>query len=212
MYNHGYSGTNQPAIVNCTFADNSAFHGNALACDSYLQEYPSDLQVTNCILWDGGDEVWNNDGSTITIIYSDVQGAWPGEGNIDVDPCFADPGYLDANGTPEDVNDDLWIDGDYHLKSQAGRWDPNEGGWTTDEVTSLCIDAGDPMTPINFEPFPNGGIVNMGAYGGTPEASKSYFGKPPCTHIIAGDINGDCIVNFKDTAIMFYHWLEDSSP
>jgi hypothetical protein len=131
-------------------------------------------------------------------IFGDGTVNW-GPGNIEGDPCFADAGNFPTAG-------------DYHLKSQAGRWDPNEGGWTTDEVTSLCIDAGDPMTPINLEPFPNGGIVNMGVFGGTPEASKSYFGKEPCKVIIAGDVNGDCIVNFKDAAIMFSHWLEDSSP
>jgi hypothetical protein len=116
-------------------------------------------------------------------------------GEISEDPLFADP------------NND-----DYHLKSQAGRYDPSTQSWAIDDVTSLCIDAGDPMTPINFEPFPNGGIVNIGAYGGTPEAGKSYFGKPPCTIIIAGDVNGDCIVNFKDAVIMFSHWLEGSMP
>jgi alpha-tubulin suppressor-like RCC1 family protein len=59
------------------------------------------------------------------------------------------------------------------LKSQAGRWDPNSQTWVRDDVTSPCIDAGDPNSPIGYEPFPNGGIVNMGAYGGTTEASKS---------------------------------------
>jgi hypothetical protein len=103
----------------------------------------------------------------------------------------------------------VWIDGDYHLKSQAGRWDANEGRWTKDEVTSPCIDAGDPASPIGLEPFPNGGIINMGAYGGTAEASKSYFGKPVRETIVAGDINGDCKVDFKDFAFMAFHWLED---
>ncbi|MHC4497987.1 MAG: hypothetical protein ACYS21_02600 [Planctomycetota bacterium] len=47
-------------------------------------------------------------------------------------------------------------------------------------------------------------------YGGTAEASKSYFGELVCETIVAGDINGDCIVNFKDFALMVAHWLEDS--
>jgi len=114
------------------------------------------------------------------------------DGNIDTDPCFADPN-----------------NGDYHLKSQAGRWDPNVLTWVQDEVTSLCIDAGDPASPIGLEPFPNGGIINMGAYGGTAEASKSYFDKPVCETIVAGDINGDCKVNLLDFAFMAFHWLED---
>lgn len=67
------------------------------------------------------------------------------------------------------------------------------------------------MSPIGLEPFPNGGRINMGAYCGTAEASKSYFGKPVCETIVAGDINGDCKVDFGDLAILASHWLEDST-
>ena len=77
-----------------------------------------------------------------------------------------------------------------------------------DDVTSPCVDAGHEMRPIGLEPFPNGGIINMGAYGGTPEASKSYFDKPPCETILAGDVNGDCIIDFRDVYIMALHWCE----
>jgi len=42
-----------------------------------------------------------------------------------------------------------------------------------DGITSPCIDAGDPSSPVEDEPEPNGGRINMGAYGGTAEASKS---------------------------------------
>ena len=80
-----------------------------------------------------------------------------------------------------------------------------------DEVTNPCIDAGDPVRPIGPEPFAHGGIINMGAYGGTGEASKSYFGKPACETIVAGDINGDCIVDWRDYAIMTLHWLENNN-
>jgi len=59
-----------------------------------------------------------------------------------------------------------------------------------------------------YEPFPNGGVVNMGAYGGTAEASKSWFGGPVCAAIAAGDINGDCKVDLGDIAILARHWLE----
>ena len=196
----------------CTFAANSAQYGKAMFCSSCLYTRSRNIvRLNNCIVWDGGEEIHNDSNSIITIIYSDVQGGqasvydpfdglfW-GAGNIDVDPCFAD-----ANN------------GDYHLKSQAGRWtsassvepDANEGRWTMDEVTSPCIDAGNTNSPVGLEPFPNGGVINMGAYGGTAEASKSYFGEPLCETIVAGDINGDCIVNFKDLAFMAFHWLED---
>ena len=66
--------------------------------------------------------------------------------------------------------------------------------------------------PIGLEPFPNGGVVNMGVYGGTAQASKSYFGTEPCEIIIAGDIDGDCVVNRVDFSIIAFHWLESSAP
>ena len=146
--------------------------------------------ISNCIIWGNSPEEipWYSLASfSCTKVWCSV-----GEGNIDVDPCFADPN-----------------NGDYHLKSQAGRWDASEGRWTIDEVTSTCIDAGDPLNPIGLEPFPNGGIVNMGAYGGTAEASKSYFNKPPCELIVAGDINGDCEIDFRDFFFVALHWLEN---
>jgi hypothetical protein len=59
------------------------------------------------------------------------------------------------------------------LQSQAGRWDPESQTWVVDDVTSPCIDAGDPSSLLGLESMPNGGIINLGAYGGTIEASKS---------------------------------------
>ncbi len=87
-----YLGSTDIELINCTLAGNSAPNGNALSFDSDLQAYPSNLQVSNCILWNGNDEIWNGDGSTITINYSDIQSGWsgPGENNINVDPNFID--------------------------------------------------------------------------------------------------------------------------
>ena len=171
-------------LTNCTFAQNSAEEGNALYCDS-SSEAPSNVELINCILWDGGNEIWNDENySTIIITYSNVQGGFPGEGNIDVDPLFASPIYWWAYVNDPDIvvepNDPsaVWIIGDYHLKSEAGRWDPVSESWVIDDVTSPCIDAGDPLTPVMYEPHPRGCFINMGAYGGTAEASKSPFNPP----------------------------------
>jgi hypothetical protein len=181
-------------ITNCTLTGNSAPNGNALACDEFFRDpsLPSNVELTNCIIWDSGNEIRNDDGSSIAISYSDIQGgrvgiydphgvvAW-GQGNIDADPLFADPGHwVDVNDPnvivePSDPNNDLWVNGDYHLKSEAGRWDPNTESWIIDDVTSPCIDAGDPLTPVMYEPHPRGCFINMGAYGGTEEASKSPY-------------------------------------
>jgi predicted outer membrane repeat protein len=139
-------GTNLWRFTICTFTTNSAQNGNALASDSYWSAHPSNVQFTNCILWDGANEIWNNDNSTITMAYSDIWGNWPGHGNIDADPRFAGPGYWDANG--------VWVDGDYHLLHG-----------------SPCIDAGDPNyiaepneTDLEGNPRVINGRVDMGAY------------------------------------------------
>jgi len=86
---------------------------------------------------------------------------------------FANPGHWAPNATPGNPDDDFWVEGDYHLKSRAGRWDSASKSWVKDNVTSPCIDGGDPNTSVGDEPSPNGGRINMGAYGGTAEAGKS---------------------------------------
>ena len=67
----------------------------------------------------------------------------------------------------------VWVRGDYHLRSQAGRWEPVLG-WVKDSATSPSIDAGDPGSPIGQEPLPNGVRIDQGAYGGTTQASLSH--------------------------------------
>jgi len=137
--------------------------------------------VINCIIWDCPKPITLEDsdnteiedrGSHVTVTYSDIQGGqngisvsgsqstvtW-GQGNINADPQFVTAGS-----------------GDCHLKSAAGRWDAAGESWVLDNITSPCIDAGDPGYPVAFEPYPNGGSINMGAYGGTDEAGKSPSG------------------------------------
>jgi parallel beta-helix repeat protein/predicted outer membrane repeat protein len=140
-----------PILINCTFTGNSAaYFGGGIYCAG------GNPILTNCILWDNTpDEIYIYDGTPV-ITYSNIQGGTTGEGNIDTDPLFANA-----------------PNGDYHLKSQAGRWDPVSQNWILDDVTSPCIDSGDPNNPVSAEPLPNGDIINMGAYGGTIEASKS---------------------------------------
>jgi len=143
--------------------------------------------ITNCILWantagNGGPQIAIGTHNTLTVNYCDIQGGrdeifvpnnavlnW-GEGNIDADPLFADPSA-----------------GDYHLRSTGGRWDPaaqdGQGGWVVDGVHSPCIDRGDPQSDYSGELQPNGRRVNMGAYGGTPEASKSV--PRTCTIVVS---------------------------
>lgn len=75
------------------------------------------------------------------------------------------------------------------------------GAWVTDEVTSPCIDAGDPNDAgWQKELWPHGKRINMGAYGGTPQASMS---PNPAGNII--DLNHDGKVDLADWS----QWADD---
>ncbi len=116
--------------------------------------------ISNCILWGNAA----GDLFDCTARFSCVQQGTPGEGNISEDPLFGDPD-----------------NGDYHLYSEGGRYVSMYGLWSFDPVTSPCVDAGDPSLDLGAERIPNGGRINMGAYGGTPEASLSL-----CVPCVAG--------------------------
>jgi hypothetical protein len=218
-------------FINCTICDNRVLqhdlYGGGLYCGHARH---NKAVLRNCIVWGNtasrGSEIAilgdvgilgimsavveysliGTDPNSILDVDGQILGDW-----LRADPLLSRRGYWDANGTPDNRNDDFFVQGDYHLKSQAGRWDPLGKSWVMDNISSPCIDAGDPNSPIGYEPFPNGGRINIGAYGGTGEAGKSYFGGPVCETIIAGDINGDCKVDRTDLAILVGHWLEDGS-
>jgi parallel beta-helix repeat protein/predicted outer membrane repeat protein len=188
--------------------------------------------IANSIVWDNsavnGCEIGLVRGATLSVSYSDVQNGpsafyaeedctldWAG-GNINVDPCFVQSGYWDTSGTPDDANDDLWISGDYHLKSEGWRWDTVRSRWDYDEVTSRCIDAGNPGSPLGNESLSvppdtnhiHGGNIriNMGGYGGTAQASM-----PPYGWALLADLTNNGAVDFEDFAGQANDWLESEN-
>lgn len=102
---------------------------------------------------------------------------------------FANPLFFDPNN------------GDYHLKSERGRYWPEHDVWVLDKDTSPCIDAGDALSNPSEEPMPNGGVINMGAYGGTAYASMSEMPYP------APDFNKDGIIDESDLSDLIEQWL-----
>ncbi len=135
FYNHSNGD-----FFNNTVTENMAALGGGGTYNFY--SVPS---ITNSIFWANnaplGSEIFNYSGSS-AITYSDIQGGWAGEGNIDIDPLFRDPG-----------NDD------YHL-----RYTP-----CGDTLDSPCIDVGSPAIIDSLLDCAWGlGMIasDMGAYGG----------------------------------------------
>jgi parallel beta-helix repeat protein len=141
-----------PAISNLTIVNNK------YGIEAYTGSEPD---ISNCIFWN------NTDGDLFgcEVRYSCIERGGEGEGNITLDPLFVD-----------------LHNGDYHLNSERGRYWPEHDIWVLDKVTSPCIDGGNPNIYITDEPVPNGGRINMGAYGGTAEASLSPWQLPYLPH------------------------------
>jgi len=124
-----------PTITNCTITGNSAWYGGGIYC------YTSDPTITNCIIWNNSAEaIYVAFGDPPVVTYSDIQGGWEGEGNIDANPSFITGPF-----------------GDYYL-FQATAGEP---------VYSPCVDAGDPSSPMivgttRTDSVQDSGIVDMG--------------------------------------------------
>ena len=120
-----------------------------------VSSYPT---LTNCILWgDSPQEIFSSSG-TPSVTYCDVQGGWPGQGNINADPrlMFVPGGNLRLrHGSP-------CID--------AGNNSAVPPGITTDlDGNPRFVD--DPATPDTGSGSPP--IVDMGAYEYQPVGGKA---------------------------------------
>ena len=150
------------------FITNSTIRGNSTAGrggGAFLDSSASTIQ--NSIFWANTasgqtDEIYVRDDREVAITYSDVQGGWPGTGNISVHPQFASM----FPNIPPGIND-------YHLHG-----------------ASPCIDAGHsageelelPAVDIDGEVRPLGNAYDMGA--------DEYAGLPPVLPTVDIDANG----------------------
>lgn len=153
--------TYQPFFFyNCTFVSNisgtSGYGGNNGTIDKG--------QAENCIFFGNTRDAhypgWIEGVQYGLLLYTRTQDSIPtntgSTGNIIDDPLFVDNA------------------GDYHLQSGRGVWDETLQDWVLSDGNSPCIDAGDPNSAYDSEPEPNGYRINMGYYGNTPHASKSW--------------------------------------
>lgn len=206
----------QDAIVsNCTFWKNEAGKGSLAYynCNGLVRNTVA-AGVGNFISTDCFEE---SNESHVRIEHSNLLGSvggnWSGIGNISADPLFVREGYWDDGGTPGEAGDDVWVEGDYHLQSEGWSWDVQSGQWMWNEATSPCIDAGHPAMALGDEPltlavdllnrFGTNIRVNMGAYGGTAEASMAPEG-----WALRSDLDNSGRVTADDLAMVATMWLD----
>ena len=136
----------------CIIADN----GDA----GIRMESGSNAAITNCT-------IANNAGAAVDSGRPDIKNSilyFNGPADDEqIDASSVDVEYSCVQGGADgrgNINaDPLFIDSNYHISQD-----------------SLCVDAGNPSDSVGREPQPNGGRINMGAYGGTIRATKTEEG------------------------------------
>jgi len=211
----------QGFITGSIIADNSIATCPQIALDAD-QTLHSGFSITYSLVDDGPSSIDVGDNSSVD---------WSA-GNLAAEACFVQPGLWVG---------DVWVDGDYHLRSRAGHRDSNlyysgdlpadyllnvagfmrlvplpqqAGGELPpganvmlDDVSSPCIDRGDPAGAGSEELWPHGRRTNMGAFGGTVQASHSES----VTGNVA-DLNKDGVVNLIDFAGVSANWSKRQMP
>ena len=119
---------------------------------------PAMVSDNNCLLARNGAAVGYYNGLARSTLFD-----WQAATGKDVSSISVDPLFVNAAAN------------DYHLQSTAGSY--HGGAFTADAADSLCLDAGDPSASVGDEPSPNGGRVNLGAYGSTGQASLTPAGR-----------------------------------
>jgi parallel beta-helix repeat protein len=205
-YNHGFffrTGSHDNLAKNCTIvgvkqgleavgssasvygpASNNRFE-NCIAteCSQGISPRAPNTSYINCVssnngvginIWGAADELIVKNCIITENIKDGVRHAESGAALINYEFTYNDVwgnliDYSDQFGgvSPGEGSiseDPLFADpanGDFHLKED-----------------SPCIDTGDPSSPYSNEPAPNGGRINMGAYGNTAEATTSGPSEP----------------------------------
>jgi hypothetical protein len=134
--------TGSPTIVDCSFYGNISARGGAIA--NYNN---ANSTITNCVArGNTAPEILNSDSTSRAFVtYSNIQGGFPGIGNIDADPKFANAAA-----------------GDLHILSGSPSIDAANGNAApaTDMEGKPRVD--DPATPNTG--FGAKRYVDMGAY------------------------------------------------
>jgi hypothetical protein len=119
-YGGGMVNTGSPTLINCIFTGNAAgsgggmsngwgaapvltnctFWGNTAGSGGGIDSSYASVWLTNSILWGNSPDQLSSDESCLVVTYSDIEGGYEGEGNIDADPQFVNPDSGDLHLGP----------------------------------------------------------------------------------------------------------------
>jgi len=125
-------GRKTPTLTNCiisgnrkcgVYAQNSTITNCNIVGNAISGILGYDLKVANSIIWDNSQQQIIDDYSSCSVTYSNVQGGWPGEGNINANPCFVELGSWipDESFGPNPADGQTYMDPNVVLSWSPGR-------------------------------------------------------------------------------------------
>ena len=127
-----YCYESSPVLMNCTIADNTD--------EGIYVSVSGSPTLTNCIVWDGGITL-SGAFATADARFSNIEGSWPGIGNLNANPMFRSYRSFDYLLAPNSPCLDM---GDPSIQDGLSDSHPKWPEW-----------------------YPNGARSDMGAYGGS---------------------------------------------
>lgn len=175
-----------PKLINCTVAGNTSNFAPAI--------YSNNLIIENTIIWGntgGSEAIYAPAGSTLAVRYSNVQGGFAGEGNLNVAPQFADASA-----------------GDYHLLPGSLCVDAGDPASVVPEGTT--DGDGDPRSfgasiDLGIDEFRKAGDVNGDHLTNVNDLLAVITAWGPCSWSTA-DLNHDFAVSASDLITVIVNW------
>lgn len=203
-------------IVHNTFADNGTGLGLYEAHD-----HPGlgggRATVVNTILWGNGQAISLDPLSTVTVTYSDVEGGWLGQGNLDADPSFrAVDDYHLSPGSPvinagRDEGIAVDLDGLPRLVGRA----PDMGAYERQSLLNLSAWPGDGQIHLAWQATASDSALasfaisyTVGPGGGPADQPSPITGLPTTTW--AYTLTG--VTNYAWYTVAVEGWDADGSP
>ncbi|MEJ2637865.1 MAG: Ig-like domain-containing protein, partial [Calditrichia bacterium] len=132
---------------NLFYSNHATFTGGAI----FLNTGSNSVKIQNCISWNNsaslGDDEISTNGFPITVENSNIEGGFPGTGNINIDPQFIDP----ANGDFRFQENSPMVDAGTNADAPAVDFDGNARPFDGDRNAVAVTDMG-PYEYLNTAP------------------------------------------------------------